>query len=158
MSARSHASIDDVDYKLVKLLAMNARQSIRELARELKLAASTVHTRLSKLVKAGVIRRFTVLPDYDVLGYTVTVLILMQVEGGRIVEVGEYLAKSPNVIAVYDITGDYDLAVVAKFRSVSELDKFIKAVNKLPAVKRTVTSLALRAIKEDPASPLTAEA
>jgi Lrp/AsnC family transcriptional regulator for asnA, asnC and gidA len=146
--------VDELDYNLIRLLALNARQSIRELARELNLAASTVHARLMRLVKSGIIKRFTILPDYNALGYTVTVLILLQVEGGKIVEVGEYLARFPNVVAVYDITGDYDLALIAKFRSVDELDKFIKAVNRLPEVKRTVTSLALRSIKEDPAAPL----
>ena len=146
--------LDELDLNLIRMLAMNSRQSIRELARELNLAASTVHARLTRLVKSGVIRRFTIIPDYNALGYTVTVLILLQVEGGKIVEVGEYLAKFPNVVAVYDITGDYDLAVIAKFKSVNELDRFIKAVNRLPEVKRTVTSLALRAIKEDPAAPL----
>jgi Lrp/AsnC family transcriptional regulator for asnA, asnC and gidA len=148
--------VDELDYSLIRLLTINARQSIRELARELNLAASTVHARLTRLVKNGIIRRFTILPNYNALGYTVTVLILLQVEGGKIVEVGEYLAKFPNVVAVYDITGDYDLAVIAKFRSVEELDKFIKTVNKMPEVKRTVTSLALRSIKEDPAAPLLA--
>jgi len=146
--------IDDIDRRIVALLAQDSRKSIRDLARELGLAPSTVHARLRRLVAEGVIRRFTVLPDYEALGYGVTALILLQVEGGKIIDIGEYIARDPHVIMVYDITGDYDLAVVAKFRSVSDLDRFLKSINRLPYVKRSVTSMSLRVLKEDFVSPL----
>ncbi len=148
--------VDSIDRRLVELLAEDSRKSIRDLARELGLAPSTVHARLKRLVESGVIKRFTVLPDYEVLGYNVTALILLQVEGGKIVDTGELIARNPHVIMVYDITGDYDLAVIAKFRSVSELDGFLKEINRLPYVKRSVTSMSLRVIKEDFVSPLVA--
>jgi len=146
--------IDDIDRRLVALLAQDSRKSIRDLARELGLAPSTVHARLRRLVAEGVIKRFTVLPDYEALGYGVTALILLQVEGGKIIDIGEYVAKDPHVIMVYDITGDYDLAVIAKFRNVSDLDAFLKNINRLPYVKRSVTSMSLRVLKEDFVSPL----
>ena len=146
--------VDDIDRRLVALLARDSRKSIRDLARELGLAPSTVHARLRRLVAEGVIKRFTILPDYEMLGYGVTALILLQVEGGKIVDVGEYISRDPHVIMVYDITGDYDLAVIAKFRNVSDLDQFLKNINRLPYVKRSVTSMSLRVLKEDFVSPL----
>ncbi len=146
--------VDDIDRRLVALLAQDSRKSIRDLARELGLAPSTVHARLRRLIAEGVIKRFTVLPDYEVLGYGVTALILLQVEGGKIIDIGEYIARDPHVIMVYDITGDYDLAVIAKFRNVGDLDRFLKNINRLPYVKRSVTSMSLRVLKEDFVSPL----
>ncbi|RUM48248.1 MAG: AsnC family transcriptional regulator [Hyperthermus sp.] len=146
--------VDDVDVKLVKLLAQDSRLSIRMLARELGLAPSTIHSRLRKLMETGLIKRFTVAPDYEKLGFSLTALILLQVEGEKILDVGEYIARDPRVMQVYDITGDYDLAVVAKFRNIDELDSFIKTVNRMKFVKRSVTSLSLRTIKEDFISPL----
>ena len=146
--------LDDIDVKIMQLLASNARMSIREISRELGLAVSTVHMRLQKLIGMGAIKRFTIIPDYDALGYSITALMLLQVDGERITDAEELLASEPNVIAVYDITGDYDVAVVARFRDVKELDEFVKRVNKVPYIKRTVTSLVLRVRKEDSASPL----
>ncbi|ALL00693.1 Transcriptional regulator, AsnC family [Pyrodictium delaneyi] len=147
--------VDETDLKLIRLLAKDSRRSIRDLARELGLAGSTVHARLRRLVENRVIKRFTILPDYDALGYNVTAIVLLQVEGGKILDAGEYIARDPSVMAVYDITGDYDLAVIAKFRNVNELDRFLKKINRLPYVRRSVTSLVLRSIKEDFVSPLT---
>ncbi len=149
--------LDDTDVKILKLLASNARMSIREIARELGLAVSTVHMRLQKLIEMGAIKRFTIVPDYDLLGYNITALILLQVDGERITDAEELLASEPNVIAVYDITGDYDVAVVARFRGVKELDDFVKKVNRVSFIKRTVTSLVLRVRKEDTSSPLLAD-
>ena len=148
--------IDTVDQKLVKLLARNSRLSVRNLARELGLASSTVHARIKKLVENGLVKRFTILPDYERLGYQLTALILLQIEGGKIVDVGEFVARDPRVMQVYDVTGDYDLAIIAKFRSINELDEFIKRVNRIPFVKRSVTSLSLRTLKEDFTAPLLA--
>lgn len=146
--------LDEVDMKIIRMLAGNSRLSLREIARELGVAVSTVHARLRKLVSSGVIHRFTILPDYDALGYPITALILVMVEGRHIEEAARRLAEDPHVVAVYDITGDYDIAVIAKFKSIPELNAFIKSVNKLFYIKRTITSIALRVIKEDPTSPI----
>ncbi len=149
--------IDSVDVELVRLLAKNSRMSIRELARELGLSPSTVHARLKRLTEIGLIKRFTVVPDYERLGFTITAIILLQVEGGMIVNVGEVVSRNPRVIQVYDITGDYDLAIIAKFKNINELDSFLKTINRMPYVKRSVTSLSLRVIKEDFTEPLVTE-
>lgn len=156
MLSPQHYVLDEVDRRIVSLLAEDSRRSIRDLAKALGLAPSTVHARLRRLVAEGVIKRFTILPDYEAVGYGVTALILLQVEGGKIIDIGEHIARDPHVIMVYDITGDYDLAVVAKFRTVSELDQFLKNINRLPYVKRSVTSMSLRVLKEDFVSPLVA--
>jgi Lrp/AsnC family transcriptional regulator for asnA, asnC and gidA len=140
--------------RILKILARNSRTSIREIARELGLAVSTVHARLQRLVSTGIIKKFTIIPDYDSLGYTISALILLQVEGEKIIDAEKVLATEPNVMAVYDITGDYDVAVIARFRDVSDLDAFVKRINRIPFVKRTVTSIILRVTKEDIASPL----
>jgi DNA-binding Lrp family transcriptional regulator len=72
------------------------------------------------------------------------------VEGVYISEVEDLLSREPNVRAVYDITGEYDIALISVFRSVSELDNFIKRILKNPYIKRSVTSLILRVVKDTP--------
>jgi macrodomain Ter protein organizer (MatP/YcbG family) len=53
------------------------------------------------------------------------------------------------VFAVYDITGDYDVAIVTRFKDRSGLNDFVKSLLAAPHVKRTVTNLALNIIKEN---------
>jgi DNA-binding Lrp family transcriptional regulator len=149
--------VDEVDVKLVKLLVQDSRLSSRTIASRLGLAHTTVSARLKKLIEHGVIKRFTVLIDYEALGYQITALTLIQAEGSHIEELEKELSTHPNIVAVYDITGEFDVAVIARFKSMRQLDAFLKAVNKLPYVRRTVTSIVLRVVKEDPNAPLLAE-
>lgn len=124
--------------------------SIREISKIVKKSPSLIHSRIRRLEKSGFIRNYTILVDYQKLGYDVYALTLLQVDGAHIVEVEEALSKEPNIKAVYDITGEYDVAFISAFKSVSELDNFIKKLLKNPYIKRSVTSIILRVVKDTP--------
>jgi len=53
------------------------------------------------------------------------------------------------VFAVYDTTGEWDSFMVARFKSVRDLDSFVKRVLALPDVERTNTSVVLNTVKEE---------
>jgi len=88
--------------------------------------------------------------DHTKTGYVFTILILIQVEGKYITDVEERLAATKEVIAVYDITGDFDVALIAKFKTQASLNAFIKSILKTQHIRRTVTSMVLNVVKEDP--------
>jgi DNA-binding Lrp family transcriptional regulator len=83
------------------------------------------------------------------LGYSLTALMLIQAEGSYLTHVENEIAKTANAVAVYDITGDYDAAVITKFKDRASLNAYIKNLLALPHIKRTVTNVALNVIKED---------
>lgn len=64
-------------------------------------------------------------------------------------EVENEIAQASNVVAVYDITGDYDAAIITKFKDRIGLNDFVKNLLTNPHIKRTVTNIALNVIKED---------
>ncbi|MEM2743408.1 MAG: Lrp/AsnC family transcriptional regulator, partial [Candidatus Methanomethylicaceae archaeon] len=112
------------------------------------ISIGTIHNRIKRMRDLGIIKGFSVILDSEKMGYELTAIILIQVDGGYILDVERTLANSRPVIAVYDITGDFDIIVIAKFKSREELNTFIKDVLKIPHVKRTVTSIALNIVKE----------
>jgi len=65
------------------------------------------------------------------------------------VEVENEIAQASSVVAVYDITGDYDAAIITKFKDRMGLNDFVKNLLTNPHIKRTVTNIALNVIKED---------
>ncbi len=141
--------LDNTDLDILRLLQEDSRTSYRNIANKLGLSVGTVHNRVKRLMSEGIIRSFSTILDPEKLGFELTAIILMQVEGAHIVDVEKALARSPPVIAVYDITGDFDIVIIAKFRGRAELNKFIKDVLRMPYVKRSVTSIALNVVKED---------
>lgn len=140
--------IDELDRKILEFLQEDSRISLKVIAENTGKPVSTIHERIKKLLKSGVLKKFTILADYGKLGYGVKVLILMNVDGKHIIDVENYVSQHPNVQAVYDITGEFDVAVLAAFKSMSDLDKFVKWLLQNPFIKQTRTSIIFRVVKE----------
>jgi Lrp/AsnC family transcriptional regulator for asnA, asnC and gidA len=149
-AAESAGLVDALDRKILAALNEDARKSTREIAEAIGASTGTVYNRLKKLTERGVIRGYIPLLDHQKTGYVFTILILIQVEGEYITDVEERLAATKEVMAVYDITGDFDVALIAKFQTQAALNAFIKSLLKTPHIRRTVTSMVLNVVKEDP--------
>jgi Lrp/AsnC family transcriptional regulator, regulator for asnA, asnC and gidA len=140
--------VDELDLSILRELKKDARKSHRDIAEKLGVAEGTIYNRVNKLQEMGIIKRFMVDLDFSKLGYDLTAVIGLIVEGGFLQDVEEKIAKKPNVSALYDVTGDYDALIVAKFKERDDLDKFIKVVMAIPHVERTYTMLVLNVMKE----------
>jgi DNA-binding Lrp family transcriptional regulator len=142
-------NLDDIDIRILNLLQEDSRLSYNKIATKLRLSVGTVFNHVKNLQKKGVLKGYTIILDWAKLGYSLTALVLVQTEGKHITEVESEIAKSPNVIAVYDVTGDYDAVVISKFKDRNGLNVFIKGLLAMPFVKRTVTNVAFSSVKED---------
>ena len=141
-------TIDRLDLKILRELVENSRLSSRELSRRLGVSVGTIELRRKRLEDSGIIRRYTIDLDLERMGFAFPVMIDVKVKGGFLREVEEELSKYENVYAVYDVTGEYDITVFAWFRTRSELDRFIKEVQRMEYVDRTLTRLILNIVKE----------
>jgi Lrp/AsnC family transcriptional regulator for asnA, asnC and gidA len=142
------SKIDDLDLKIIRELQKDARQSYREISERLKVAEGTVYNRVNKLQELGVIKRFIPDIDFSKLGYDLVAIIGLMVEGGHLPEIEKKISKKKNVSAVYDVTGDYDALIVAKFKDRDALNKFVKGILSMPNVNRTYTMVVLNVMKE----------
>ena len=78
-----------------------------------------------------------------------TAMIEITIDKGKMIEVEGNIAKDPHIFAVYDITGEYDALLIARFKNRSELNAIIKKIHTYQYVQRTNTHLVLNIIKED---------
>jgi len=109
----------------------------------------TVRKHVVRLEDRGVLQGYTAIIDPTKLGYDITAVVFVQVGGGRLLDVEHEIAKEDNVLAVYDITGDYDAALIAKFKDYSGLNAFVKRLLSMQYITRTVTNVASNVVKED---------
>ena len=142
--------LNDKDSELLRGLNKNGKASQRELAGLTGLALGTVSNHLKSLEKKNIIRGY--LPDInpEKVGFTLTSTINLRIAKGKIMEVQASIAKHPRVYAVYDITGEWDSLVLARFKDREEMDQFIKTVLSQKNIERTSTSLVLNNVKEEP--------
>ncbi len=141
--------LDKLNLKILSILQEDARKSSREIADRLDVATGTIYNRIKKMSDEGIIKGYIPFLDFQKIGFDLTALILIQVEGKHLIHIEEELAAIPNVVAVYDITGEHDAAIIGRFKNRRSLNDFIKNMLKMEHIKRTVTSVVLNVVKED---------
>jgi len=141
-------SIDKTDQEILRNLMIDARLSARQLAIKLGMSTVTILTRIKKLEKERIIKGYTAIIDHEKLGYDLTAIIEI-ISKKDILGIEEKLAKLENVCGVYDITGNTDTVIVAKFRERDELSKFVKTLSAMENVENTITHIVLNTVKED---------
>ena len=141
--------VDEIDQKIINLFQSDGRMSYRKIAKELDISIGTVHNRIDKLTKNGIIKKFTPVIDHGKLGYALTTIIGVRVKGGVLKNWEDRTAYHKNVLCVYDVTGEFDAILIARFKDTQELDQFVKKLLKEPDVQRTYTQTVLNIVKED---------
>lgn len=137
--------LDALDHSIVVALQENGRMPLSEIARRAGVAPATVHERLAKLRRAGVVLGFSVHLDPRVLGYTVTALIRLRTELAEKVErtVAD-LRAIPEVEEVHVISGEYDLVVKLRARDTAHLQELlVTRVHRVAGFIRSATEICL---------------
>ncbi|MDV3243917.1 MAG: Lrp/AsnC family transcriptional regulator [Nitrososphaerales archaeon] len=142
-------NIDRLDAKLLGLCMANGRASFRQMASELGVSTTTVAARIGRLERERVITGYLAKVDSEKLGYELTVVTEILVSKGKLLEMEREIAKLPGVCAVYDVTGEIDGIVVAKFREREQLSRFTKGLLAMPFVERANTHVVLTTVRED---------
>jgi len=142
-------NLDKNDERILKNLLVDARLSARQLGLKLGMSTVTILSRIKKLEKEKVIKGYTALIDHEKLGYTLTAVIEIIAKKDKIIDIETELSKIENVCGVYDITGNTDTLVIAKFKSRNELSEFVKGIASIQNIENTITHVVLNTAKED---------
>jgi len=142
-------ALDSLDEKILKNLAVDARQSARQLALKLGVSTVTILSRMKRLEIDKIIVGYTATIDHEKIGYSLTAIIEIIAKNDKISDIEKEISKFDNVCGVYDITGTTDTIIIAKFKERNELSTFVKGLTAIPNVENTITHLVLNTVKED---------
>ncbi|MDQ2049400.1 HTH-type transcriptional regulator Lrp [Natronolimnohabitans sp. A-GB9] len=140
---------EHLDTDLVNELLGNGRASLRSLAEELDVSVTTVSNHLSDLEDDDVIQGYTPIVDYDALGYDVTAIMQLKAEGSALPEITETLRDHRQMISVYEVTGDYDVIAIGKFKDTDDMNDQIKTLITDPDINQSNTSIVLNTVAEN---------
>lgn len=138
----------DLDHRLIEALLEDGRRSVRNLAAELGVSPSTVSGRLQDLLERGVISGFRPVIDYGRLGFGLVAVTKIKARGDALPSIVEALRQDRHLTHVYEITGEFDVLVIGRFRDESEMNREIKRLLGLPGIEGTNTSIVLSTAKE----------
>ena len=140
--------IDDLDKEILSMLSQDSTKKLRPIAEVLNRSPTTINKHKEELEQEGIIKSYTINIDYEKLGYDIIALIELTISKGKMIEVEHDISQNPNIFGVYDITGEYDAVILARFKTRKDLNIFVKSLNSYEYVVRTNTHLVLNIIKE----------
>ncbi len=146
--------LDENDLKILELLKQDSKLSTYKISRKTLVPATTVHNRLKKLIKEGIIKRYTIEVDQSKLGFALTAYILMHYEimqWGRKITRDEFrkkLLELPGVEEIAYLSGRFDVLMKVRLRSMEELNHLIlDRLRKIPGIGGSETFFVLEQIK-----------
>jgi DNA-binding Lrp family transcriptional regulator len=137
-----------LDGRLITELLGDGRESLRNLGKELDVSVTTVSNHLRDLEEADVITGYTPIVDYSTLGYDVTTVINLKVEGSALAELTTRLREEKRIISVYETTGDYDIVAIGKFKDTEDMNEQIKTLLSDVDIRESNTSVVLNTVSE----------
>ncbi len=136
---------DRTDVRLLRALAAEPRLTVSELAERAGVARNTAQARLDRLHAAGVLgdneRGIALRP----LGFSVSAVVVVQIEHRALEEVIAALESNDNVLQVEETVGAGDLLVRVAAKNTDDLQAVIHSLLDIAGVERTQTSVVLTA-------------
>ena len=139
---------ENLDRKLVNALLEDGRASLRSLGEELDVSVTTVSNHISDLEEDGIIEGYVPEVDYGELGYDVTAVIQLKVEGSALPEITDRLSEHTHMVSVYEVTGDHDVIAIGKFTDTDHMNEQIKELLIDPDINESNTSVVLNSVIE----------
>ena len=148
----SKAQLDDIDVEILKILQTDCRVTLDQMSKMLNVPKSTLHYRIKRLEKQGVIEGYYAKINPAKLGkeYITVTLVRAKYGPGYHKKVGEKLAKLPGVWAVYFVLGETDFIVLTRSNSRETFMKTLEQMINSKEIERTSTMVVTEIIKEDP--------
>jgi DNA-binding Lrp family transcriptional regulator len=135
--------LDDVDRQLISLMRANARATVAQLAKSLRVSRGTVQN----LEADGTIVGYTVRLRPQAEGHHIRALMTVAVEGNRSEVVLKALAGDPAVEALHTTNGRWDIVVELRADSLEAFDAVLGRIRLLDGIASTETSLLLSSRK-----------
>ena len=148
---------ENLDVKLVNELLGDGRASLRSLADDLDVSVTTVSNHLQTLEDEGVVNGYTPVVDYERLGYDVTAILQLKVDGSALPDITDTLRGHKQMVSVYEVTGDYDVVAVGKFTDTDDMNALIKELLSDADINESSTSVVLNAAAEHEQFELTVD-
>jgi Lrp/AsnC family leucine-responsive transcriptional regulator len=147
--------IDKIDRQIVSLLQTDARLSNAALAEKVGLSTSTVHERVKKLEKKGIIKGYVAVVDAEALGKPIIAFIRLTVACSASTDyldsknsVVSICQDEPDVLECHTVAGEDCYVLKVRAPSPSDLEKLIERIRCNAQVSRTTTSIVLSTLKE----------
>jgi len=140
-------TLDEIDEEIIKILQENAKTSYREIKDKLNISIGTIHNRISKLEENKIIEGYTLKLNNEKLGYKLTFLIRINIDGKHTQEILDEISSKPEICSVFHTTGEQSAALICRFKEAQDVHNFIRELNEKEFITKTNSNMVLKEYK-----------
>lgn len=136
--------LDDLDRKILALLMKNGKMPYTELGTKLFVSGGTIHVRMNKMIKAGIVKGQTLQVDHTKLGYDVTAFLGVYLKSSSEYEPATaYLKNIQEIVSAHYLTGVYSIFLKVVCRDTDHLREVLAKIQQYSGIQRTETFISL---------------
>ena len=144
--------LDEIDRKILRAVARDGRKSNSALAAEVGLSTSPCWQRIKRLEDEGYIEGYAAILNQEKLGYSETVFVevsLQRHDGEMLKQFGEDMARVPEILEVYLVSGDCDYLLKVAVNGTKGYEQFLtNTLYKFPYMRQSRSTFTLRCLKK----------
>jgi Lrp/AsnC family leucine-responsive transcriptional regulator len=142
--------IDAIDRKIVDLLQGNARLSNAEMAEAVGLTVSSVHERVKKMERKGIIKGYVAITDPEKLGKPLLAFVRLTVDShdGVRNDIQKLCESEPDILECHNVAGEDCYVLKVRAAGPKQLEKLLLAIKNTSEAGKSVTNIVLSTYKE----------
>jgi Lrp/AsnC family transcriptional regulator, regulator for asnA, asnC and gidA len=142
--------LDDVNLRIIDILGRDSSTPFVEIAKQIGISDATVHIRVRRLIAAGIISKFTISVNNNLLGYDHLAFMGINVEPGSAEEVTVNLTNIDEVLEIHEMHGRFDLLLKIRAKDLNQMREIVvNKIRKLPNIIETELMTVLKSRKEE---------
>ena len=120
--------MDDLDHKIIQLLAENARMPVKDIAQQVNLTSPAVSSRIHRLEQEGIIGGYTVVLCHPDAPARVEALISVLVDAASFLAMIE---QESQVLQCFRVTGSYNFIIKVSCTDIDALEHLLTKMQKM---------------------------
>ena len=137
--------------KILSELTKDASISVPHLSKKLNVNASVLYSRIKRLGKRSLIKKFTVIINEGMLGINVKATVGVNRDPKLKEPIHSELLRIPEVRALSEVTGRFDMIVNVNARTLEELHNIvIERIGKIEGIQNTETFVEMQRTEKEP--------
>ena len=147
---------DELDMKIITELSRDGNTSVPNLSKKLGVNTSVLYSRVKRLVKKKLIKKFTIVVDESLIGIGVRATMGINRDPKLKDQIHKALLKTQEIVAISEVTGRFDILLTLRAQSLEELHTVaIEKIGKIEGIQNTETFVELQKTDKDPVYTMT---
>ncbi|MGC2598769.1 MAG: Lrp/AsnC family transcriptional regulator [Nitrososphaeraceae archaeon] len=144
------SQIDEVNLKIINILKNDSSTPFVDIAKRIDVSDATVHQRIRRMIAAGIINKFTISVDNDLLGYDHMAFMGINISPGSADQIISDLLRIKEVLEMHELHGKFDLLLKIRAKNLIQMRDIVEnKICKIPHILESELMTVLKTEKEE---------